>query len=141
MNRVAAQNARDRRKNYLESLEMKVAQLEQQVSNGRITSIHTLSYVTVFLQNKELLDQNKELKSKTDTLVAEKRALELKLAQSSSLEATRDGVLSSVTEESGMECAGSAVPSISLQQKCTLVLLSRTWMILRSVFHYLSDTV
>lgn len=49
MNRVAAQNARDRRKNYLESLEMKVAQLEQQVSNGRITSIHTLSYVTVFL--------------------------------------------------------------------------------------------
>ena len=36
MNRVAAQNARDRRKNYLESLEMKVAQLEQQVSNGQM---------------------------------------------------------------------------------------------------------
>lgn len=31
MNRVAAQNARDRRKNYVEDLEKRVALLEQQV--------------------------------------------------------------------------------------------------------------
>ena len=33
MNRVAAQNARDRRKNYVEDLERRVALLEQQVFN------------------------------------------------------------------------------------------------------------
>ena len=34
MNRVAAQNARDRKKNYIESLEKKVALLENQVKQS-----------------------------------------------------------------------------------------------------------
>lgn len=39
MNRVAAQNARDRRKNYVEDLEKRVALLEQQVFIQQVCSL------------------------------------------------------------------------------------------------------
>ena len=39
MNRVAAQNARDRRKNYVEDLEKRVALLEQQVFILQVCSL------------------------------------------------------------------------------------------------------
>lgn len=39
MNRIAAQNARDRKKNYLDSLEKKLALLEEEVACIKIVKI------------------------------------------------------------------------------------------------------
>ncbi|XP_003385243.1 PREDICTED: X-box-binding protein 1-like [Amphimedon queenslandica] len=60
MNRIAAQNARDRKKNYLESLEKKLALLEE--------------------ENKKLKEENASLKSETVTLSAQKDELEKRLS-------------------------------------------------------------
>ena len=49
MNRVAAQNARDRKKAYVEDLELKVALLEEQVCESQrvcVLDYHCLTYRT-----------------------------------------------------------------------------------------------
>lgn len=110
MNRVAAQNARDRKKYYVEDLEKKVALLEQ--------------------QNRELKSQNSDLKDKNTSLISEKKQLELCLADS----LQTDIVTGHVKRESPRETPfRSAAPGVvSLQQKrFPRADLLPVWMMLR----------
>lgn len=101
MNRVAAQTARDRKKQYVVELEKKLAQLED--------------------QNKCLVKENEQLKQHTSLLESEKLLLEQKLSQSTM----------PVNRESEMECTtGSAVSNVPLLQERTLSPLLQTWLVI-----------
>ncbi len=110
MNRVAAQNARDRKKYYVEDLEKKVALLEQ--------------------QNRELQAQNTELKEKNSSLTSEKQQLELCLADSLQTDIVTGQVKSESPKETPFRSAAPSV--VSLQQKRFLRTdLLPVWMMLR----------
>lgn len=109
MNRVAAQNARDRKKHYVEDLEKKVLLLEA--------------------QNKQLLQENQSLKEHTTTLATEKQQLEQRL--STSLQADLQADLRALVKESLLESSGSAAPHVSRQKKqVPVALLLQAWMAL-----------
>ncbi len=110
MNRVAAQNARDRKKDYVDDLEKKVALLEQ--------------------QNRQLQAQNTKLKDKNTSLLSEKKQLELCLADS----LQTDVINGHVKRESPRETPfRSAAPSVVSQQQKRFPRadLLPVWMMLR----------
>ena len=109
MNRVAAQNARDRRKNYIEDLEKKVALLEK--------------------QNKQLQKENSSLKQQTTVLSSAKEQLEQSLVDSLQTDLL-DGL---VKRECPKETYRSAAPGVvSPQQKQILrANLLQVWMSIR----------
>lgn len=57
MNRVAAQNARDRRKNYIDDLEKKVALLEKKNEQLQIENVSLKQQTTALSSAKEQLQQ------------------------------------------------------------------------------------
>lgn len=113
MNRVAAQNARDRKKAYVEDLERKVALLEG--------------------KNKQLVKENTALKERTTTLTEEKCRLEKRLAESIQSDLQQALVKGGSLEDSAIR---SAAPNlVSLQQKqIQKALLFRVWMSLSLSF-------
>lgn len=143
-NRVAAQNARDRRKHYLEDLERKVALLEEQVLNVcsvTHTHTHTIFSAQIHLscipltQNKQLQKDNQLLRERTDTLAAEKQQLEQQLISMDQKVVSLDQTdfLSALVKESLLESHGSAAPAVSLQQKQVIpsALLIQAWTVIR----------
>lgn len=107
MNRVAAQNARDRKKSYIEDLEKKVALLEQ--------------------QNRQLQVENHSLKQQTSTLTTEKKQLELCLADSLQTDLLSGIVKKECPQETPIRSAAPGV--VSLQQKQLLrASLLQFWM-------------
>lgn len=112
MNRVSAQNARDRKRLYLESLEKKVAELEK--------------------QNHLLTAENSQLKIQSSVLETEKKQLEMKLTRSDKAV----GVSMATKQREDLGCTvRSAVPIVSLQQKHTSVtpLVYQSWLTLSIV--------
>ena len=110
MNRVAAQNARDRKKSYIEDLEKKVALLEQ--------------------QNRHLLAENQSLKQQTSALTSEKKQLELCLADSLQTDVLSGIVKKECPQETPIRSAAPCV--VSLQQKQFLrASLLQFWMSFR----------
>jgi hypothetical protein len=102
MNRIAAQNARDRKKNYVDDLERRVAELEA--------------------KNETLQQENQALRQKTDSLVLEKKQLETQLLhqhpyENSPSSSTTTILSGSSLGQEGRSESGSAVPFTSLQQK------------------------
>ena len=110
MNRVAAQNARDRKKSYIEDLEKKVELLEQ--------------------QNRHLLVENQSLKQQTSVLTSEKKQLELCLADSLQTDLLSGIVKKECPQETSIRSA--APGAVSLQQKQFLrASLLQFWMSFR----------
>lgn len=68
MNRIAAQNARDRRKNYIEDLEKKVALLEKQNEQLQKENVSLKQQTTVLSTAKEQLEQSLVDSLQTDLL-------------------------------------------------------------------------
>lgn len=99
MNRVAAQNARDRKKNYVLDLERRLAELEA--------------------KNEKLQLENKSLREKTDALAAENHQLEKQLFHQKPHTPSILGCQfdSTLEDKENLSESGSAVPSSSLQQK------------------------
>jgi X box-binding protein 1 len=108
MNRIAAQNARDKKKNYLARLESKLKLLEQ--------------------QNKSLVEENQTLLNDKLTLQSENKELRGIIAES----LLAGSETSSDSRGDGKGC-GSAVPSVSLPQERTLYLLFQVYMMISLV--------
>ena len=123
MNRVSAQNARDRKKAYIEDLERKVALLEEKVQSIPLISKVLIQY---FAQNKKLEVENAQLKEKTSTLSQEKEQLEERLSQPSDSEMFQALVKETLLQEHYAQ--GSAAPQrVSQQQRQFL----RQWIFLQ----------
>ena len=137
MNRMAAQNARDRKKQYMEEMEKKLARLEEQVCLGGMfvklvpTPQITIIIFIFFLQNKLLTEENKKLKEHTANLETERVSLRNRLGQHQEQlgEANSNG---SIMEDSALECfTGSAVSTVSQQQKHTPAPVLQTYLAVR----------
>lgn len=150
MNRVAAQNARDRKKTYVLDLERRLAELEAKVCTHTHTGMlqyfaHLILCISharfVWLvQNEKLQLENKSLREKTGALAAEKHQLEKQLLHQKPH--TPPSILSrqfdsTLEDMENLSESGSAVPSSSLQQKQVLkALLAQVLMTVRWVYLY-----
>jgi hypothetical protein len=119
MNRVAAQNARDRKKVYVDDLERRVAELEA--------------------KNAKLQQENQSLRQRTATLEAEKYQLETQLHHEPSTHPFVTGTYSSTLGSEQLLESGSAVPSTSLQQKQILKALFAQVLVIVSLIHWLTS--
>lgn len=136
MNRVSAQNARDRKRVYVEDLERKIALLEEKVHN--ITNYwlpHTLSFPPPCVQNKLLQKENEVLKKHTSTLSHENDHLEHQLNDSTII--SQGDMLQALLKETLLQepfAQGSAVPQhkVSPQQKQFL----KKWLLLQIVLAF-----
>lgn len=86
-------------------------------------------------QNKQLAQENKKLREQSSVLEAEKRELARRLVGSAPQSQAPSSRKEEEEEEGPQEWFGSAVPTVSLQQKRTPVSLLQLWTTVRYAHH------